>query len=362
MPCPSGSFSYPVMRGDTLFFIAQRYGTTVSAILAINPQITNPDLIFPGELICVPTRPPFPPAPCPTGSFQYTIQLGDTLFFIAQRYGTTVAAIVALNPQITNPNFIIQGQVICVPATPPAPVMCPANAFSYAVIQGDTLFFIAQRYGTTVSAILAINPQIVNPNIIFPGQVICVPARITVPPPPPPVCGPNTFAYLVKRGDTLFGIAITYGTTVAQILNINPQITDPDLIFPGQVICVPATPPAPPPCPSDSFSLAVRAGDTLFVIAQRYGTTVGDILAINPQITNPNLIFAGQIICMPQQPPLPPEGCGINSYPYPVQLGDNLNLIAFNYGTTVSEILAVNPQITDPAQIVPGQVICIPIA
>ncbi len=359
MSCPAGSFTYPVMRGDTLFFIAQRYGTTVSAILALNPQIINPNLIFPGELICMPTRPPFPPGPCPTGTFQYTVQRGDTLFFIAQRYGTNVSAILAFNPQITNPNLIIEGQVICVPSTPPAPPVCPADAFSYPIAQGDTLFLIAQRFGTTVSAILSLNPQITNPNVVFPGQVICVPARVTAPP-APPECGPNAFAYLVQRGDTLFTIAITYGTTVPQILNINPQITNPDLIFPGQIICVPATPPLPGECPEASFPYAVRAGDTLFVLAILFGTTVEAILEINPQITNPNLVFAGQIICLPQQPPLPPDGCGEEGFPYPVRLGDNLTSIALRYGTTVNNILEINPQITNPADIVPGQVICIP--
>ncbi|MBE3598800.1 MAG: LysM peptidoglycan-binding domain-containing protein [Limnochordaceae bacterium] len=54
--CPPGSTAYTVQPGDTLFFIAQRFGTTVTAILALNPQITNPDLIFPGQVICVPSR------------------------------------------------------------------------------------------------------------------------------------------------------------------------------------------------------------------------------------------------------------------------------------------------------------------
>ncbi|NLG69252.1 MAG: LysM peptidoglycan-binding domain-containing protein [Firmicutes bacterium] len=54
IPCPPGSQRYTVQPGDTLFFIAQRFGTTVDAILAINPQIANPNLIFPGQVICIP--------------------------------------------------------------------------------------------------------------------------------------------------------------------------------------------------------------------------------------------------------------------------------------------------------------------
>ncbi|WP_324669852.1 LysM peptidoglycan-binding domain-containing protein [Geochorda subterranea] len=112
--------------------------------------------------------------PCPPGSQRYTVQPGDTLFFIAQRFGTTVDAILAINPQIANPNLIFPGQIICIPIARP-PGVCPPNTVAYTVQPGDTLFFIAQRFGTTVDAILAANPQITNPSLIFPGQVICIP-------------------------------------------------------------------------------------------------------------------------------------------------------------------------------------------
>ena len=64
---------------------------------------------------------------CPTGSFAYTIKSGDTLFQLARRYNTTVAAIMAINPGI-DPNNLQIGQVICIPqAAPPVPP-CP-NGF-----------------------------------------------------------------------------------------------------------------------------------------------------------------------------------------------------------------------------------------
>lgn len=56
----------------------------------------------------------------------------------------------------------------------------------YTVMQGDTLSSIAKRFNTTVSALLALNPQIINPDTIFPGQIIRVSAE--VPTPPTPVC------------------------------------------------------------------------------------------------------------------------------------------------------------------------------
>ncbi|MGI5839991.1 MAG: LysM peptidoglycan-binding domain-containing protein, partial [bacterium] len=392
--CPPGSFPYTVVAGDSLFTIAQRFGTTVNAILAINPQITNPDLIFPGQVICVPTAtttPPSPPPPtCPPGSFRYTVKSGDSLFLIAQRFGTTVNAILSINPQITNPDLIFPGQIICVPGSkdcsakskseakvesqaketpetqqnsitaasrqtepPSTQQSCPAGSFAYTVMTGDSIFTIAQRFGTTVSAILAINPQITDPSRIFPGQVICVPG---MPPPPPPSCPANSFQYTVRTGDSLFSIAQRYGTTVNAILAINPQITDPGRIFPGQVICVPTLTAPPPTCPPGSFAYTIVAGDTCFALAQRFGTTVQAILNLNPGLDCNNL-QVGRIICIPGGAP---SVCPPGSFAYTVQSGDTLFTIAQRFGTTVSAILAINPQITDPNVIFPGQVICVP--
>ncbi|MBS4024123.1 MAG: LysM peptidoglycan-binding domain-containing protein [Clostridia bacterium] len=183
---------------------------------------------------------------------QYVVQPGDTLFLIARRFGTTVAAILAANPQITDPNRIFVGQVITIPVTPPVPTPPPTpppGVRQYVVQPGDTLFLIARRFGTTVPAILAANPQITDPNVIFPGQIINIP--VAVPPTPPPTTPtppptptpmptpPPPGRYVVQPGDTLFLIARRFGTTVAAILAVNPQITDPNLIFPGQIITIP---------------------------------------------------------------------------------------------------------------------------
>jgi spore coat assembly protein SafA len=58
----------------------------------------------------------------------------------------------------------------------PPPEAC--TGFIYTVQRGDTLFLIAQRFGISLDSIIAANPQIANPNNIFPGQQICVPAII----------------------------------------------------------------------------------------------------------------------------------------------------------------------------------------
>lgn len=98
----------------------------------------------------------------------YTVRWGDTLYRIAVRYGTTVSALMNLNG-ITNPNKITAGQTICVKPGGAVPW-----GFLYTVKAGDTLYSIARRYGWSASYLASVN-HLSNPNRIYVGQVLLIP-------------------------------------------------------------------------------------------------------------------------------------------------------------------------------------------
>ncbi|MGM0897891.1 MAG: LysM peptidoglycan-binding domain-containing protein [Bacillota bacterium] len=164
----------------------------------------------------------------PTGATTYTVKAGDTLYSIAKKYNVTVAALAKAN-NITNYNLIRVGQVLVIPGTTPPPPP-PATTVKYTVKAGDTLYSIASKYNTTVSAIATAN-KITNVNLISVGQVLIIPTKQA----PPPV---TTVKYTVKAGDTLYSIARTYNTTVSAIATAN-KITNINLIRPGQVLIIP---------------------------------------------------------------------------------------------------------------------------
>jgi LysM repeat protein len=170
-----------VQSGDTLFRIALRYNTTVTAIMQAN-GLTNPNVIYVGQRLSIATT--ATPAPTPvvsTGQTTYTVQTGDTLFRIALRYNVTVAA-VALANGIVNPSQIYPGQVLVIdgvsaqptPQPTPSPEQPPAQGVYYTVKAGDTLFRIAVQHGTSAAAIVAAN-NLVNPNVILVGQRLWIP-------------------------------------------------------------------------------------------------------------------------------------------------------------------------------------------
>jgi LysM repeat protein len=107
--------TYTIVYGDTLARIAARCGTTVSALLAANPAIRNANRIYVGQRINIPGG---SPVPNPGGSGQgYVVRSGDTLSRIAARFGVTVQAIMRANAFIQNPNRIYVGERIFIPST-----------------------------------------------------------------------------------------------------------------------------------------------------------------------------------------------------------------------------------------------------
>ncbi len=159
----------------------------------------------------------------------------------------------------------------------------------YTVQSGDTLSGIAEKYNTTYQVLASIN-GISNPNLIYPGQKIILPTGSSS-------TGGNTgnsSYYIVKSGDTLSGIAQEYGTTTKVLASIN-NISNPNLIYPGQKIVLPSGSSSSKGNASSSSYYTVKSGDTLSEIAQRFDTTTSTLVKLN-NISNPNLIYPGQVI------------------------------------------------------------------
>ena len=224
--CGPNTTPYIVRPGDTFFSIARQFGVTVDALIAANPQIQDPSQIRPGQVVCIPNQ----QTVCPPGTFSYIVQPGDTMFTIARRFGVSLQDLIDANPQIPDPSRLVPGQIVCVPT-----ITCPTGTFSYTVVQGDTMFSIAQKFNVPLNELIAANPQIPNPSLIFPGQTVCVPRTSQ----PPSGCPSGTFAYTVKSGDSMWSIAKKFGVSLDALIRANPQIPNPSQIKPGQVVCVP---------------------------------------------------------------------------------------------------------------------------
>lgn len=134
--------------------------------------------------------------------------------------------------------LLIAGQLAApVVAAPLAADPCGSD---YTIQNKDTLKKIADLCGTTVSNIMELNPQIANPNLIYPGQEIRIRGKAPI---VARVIYTRTLptTHVVMAGETFLDIATQYGTTIWEILQANPGITFFTKLVPGMALKIPAT-------------------------------------------------------------------------------------------------------------------------
>ncbi len=186
------------------------------------------------------------------GQTQHVVQTGDTLYSIAIRYNTTVSAIRSLNG-LEVYDFIHVGQVLQIPGSeggvPEAGPSGTGCAAEHTVQPGDSLLAISVQYDVDAGEIARVN-SLSDVNHLYIGQVLCIPREGAVPtptatpatPPPaasPPVASPDR-TYVVKGGDNLFRIALNHGVGLDALLRANGLAED-SFIRPGQILIIPGT-------------------------------------------------------------------------------------------------------------------------
>ena len=148
---------YTVVAGDTLYGIANRYGLTVDELKALNNLTSNTLSI--GQKLLV------KPADTSDGSLEtYTVKKGDNLYQIALKYDTSVDALKNLNGLTSN--LLSIGQVLKIPSSSSSEIV-------YTVVLGDNLYQIARRFGTTIAAIMSRNN--LSSSLLSVGQKLIIP-------------------------------------------------------------------------------------------------------------------------------------------------------------------------------------------
>ncbi len=166
-----------------------------------------------------------------------------------------------------------------------------AEPVVHTVRWGETIYSIAQRYGTSIAAIARAN-GLANPSWVYAGQRLTIPTEATSTPQSPTI-------YIVRWGDTLYSIARSHGTTPQALVTIN-RLQNPNFIWVGQRLVLSSAYPSPRPEPVTSFQIhVVRRGETLLQIARGYHITAGAIASAN-NLINPSFIYVGQRLIIPE--------------------------------------------------------------
>ena len=255
--------TYVVQKGDTLYSIANKLGTTVSELKKENNLTSNTLQI--GEVLRIPTKEIY------EGEENvYIDQKGDTLYSVAMANNTTVDELKKAN-NLTS-NILSTGQLLKIPSA-----LLPES--TYIVKKGDSLYSIANKYNTTVDELKRINN--LTSNILSIGQVLKLPSDKVS----DVEKEENTINYTVQKGDSLYSIARKYSTTIDKIKDLNNLTTN--LLSIGQVLLIPTD-------TNLETTYTVQKGDSLYSIAKKYDTTVDRLKQLNN--LKSNLLSIGQIL------------------------------------------------------------------
>lgn len=231
------SLEYTVKRGDTLSEIARDHNVSLSDVIELN-ETSNPDLIHPGDTILIPGV---------DGSVEqvHVVNKGESLNEIATAYGASASAIAEAN-SMTNPNLIYPGQEVLIPTTRKKSPGggrsgsgdgegegSPSRSGRFHIVQrGESLESIADQYSGVSADDLAAANGIVN-GTVYTGTRLFLDGAAFV-----GEGSGGSASYVVQSGDRLGDIAARYGTNISALADLN-GLSDINVIRSGQTLAVP---------------------------------------------------------------------------------------------------------------------------
>ena len=191
--------------------------------------------------------------------------------------------------------------------------VAPLGSNYYTVKSGDSLWSISRKFGVTVNELKKVNN--LSSNLLSIGQNLIIPGKKN---------NTSSNEYVVKKGDTLYGIANKYNVSVDNLKSYNNLSTDSLSI--GQIIKIPDN-------KVNSNEYVVKSGDNLYSISRKYGVSVDELMSVNN--LKSTVLSVGQVLKIP-------NSGEVTNVIYTVKKGDSLWSIAKNNKTTVDAIVKLN--------------------
>ncbi len=303
----TGPFFYTVVAGDSVQSIVDSFEIDKTAFLTANALISDSVALTAGSVLLV-----------PAGPHRVVAAAGETLASIAARYSTTVDRLLLFNPHLASAAALFPGASVFIPiqynitaasttsatsttATVPTSIL-PAVSIGtkltsaitavdgtteYVVQNGDTWSRIERKFGVSAAILIDLNGLRTRPDLLRVGETIVIPISLGFTP-----SFVNVFLYLVQAGDTLQGLINTFEIDRSSLLAANGLSSALDNNSPltaGETLLIPA----------GTHRTTVKTFETLKIIADRYSTTISNLLRFNSHLEE--LLLEGQNVFIPTQ-------------------------------------------------------------
>ncbi len=290
----SGLFvEHKVKKGQTLSHLSHRYGVPISAIMELN-GLANRHRLSIGQRLIIPANKGMTAKSTSSkvgssknakergiGSFVYTVKKGDNLTNLALKFNTTAGEIRQLN-KLKNAHRINIGQKLNIPQTN----LSSGGLFKEHIVRrGESLSYLAKKYGVSVSAIMSAN-NLSNKHILKVGQRLLIPTASDV----------TLQTYVVKKGDTVSDLATRFGSSTGEIKKLN-GLTNPHRIKKGQKLKIPARGGngGKEKIKGKWVTYVVKKGDSLWNIAKAFGVLMEKLIQWNNLVTPSRLRIGDRI-------------------------------------------------------------------
>ncbi|MBU2650892.1 MAG: LysM peptidoglycan-binding domain-containing protein [Bacteroidetes bacterium] len=286
-------YLHTVEKGTTLYSLSKTYSVSIQEIQSLNEGLGNE--LKTGMILRIPAMEIKPEAPPKIDSYIFHIAgEGETLTGIAEIYGCTVDELRHLNPETDKP--ISKGQYIKIPVKKTSPNEdLPHNErfIKHSVIKGETLYGIAKKYQVSQEEVKRYNPGIGE--VLGEGQILFIPVERTNDGKPQDTL--NYRLHTVKKGETLYRLALIYRVSIDSIRILNPGIVED--IYTGETLKIPVSKEK-----REFISHTVERRTRLRKVAGLYSIEENELEEANPGVEGK--LNRGDIIMIPLGPEAAP--------------------------------------------------------
>ena len=211
---------HKIQKGETAYFIAQKYKVSVDEIYKLNPESQSG--IKDNQILKIPVHAAEKPNQNQT---THIVGAKETLFGLSKQYGISVEALQNANPVLANGLQIGQELVIPQTSNSPKTEITSSSKATHLVVAKESLFSIARQYNVSVQDLETLNKDLLQNGLQI-GQTIAIPNKRKTLDGRVRVINQETVFHVVEPKETKFSIAKKYGISIDQLESQNPEIVN----------------------------------------------------------------------------------------------------------------------------------------